>query len=146
MAYISLDDILKMIPESEVVMLTDDESLGSVNDDRVAEAIEQADAVVNGYLGVRYSVPLGAPVPNIVTKLSTDIAIYNLYSRGTAETVRPVIKDRYDSAVRTLDKLSKGTISLDVDPLPDTLELAAGAESNKTEDKNTFDRDKMEGF
>ena len=146
MAYITIVDIENMVPESEIIMLTDDESLGNVNSDRVDEAIEQADSEVNGYLGVRYSVPLGAPVPNIVVKLSTDIAIYNLYSRGVAETVPEVRRDRYLSAVKTLEKMSKGTILLDVAPLPDPRELDSGAESNKTEDESTFNRDKLEGF
>ena len=144
--YITLADIENMIPESEIVMLTDDESLGSVNSDRVDEAIAQADSEVNGHLAVRYSVPLGAPVPNVVAKLSTDIAIYNLYSRGVAETVPEVRRQRYLDAVTTLKAMGKGTIFLDVDPLPPPKELESGAQSNKTEDESTFTRDSMEGF
>ena len=146
MAYITLGDIKDMLQESEIVMLTDDEDLGNVNTDRVDKAIEQADSEVNGYLAVRYSVPLGAPVPGIVQKLSTDIAIHNLFSRGTADTIPEVRRERYLDAVKTLEKISKGTLALDVDPLPDPVELESGAESNKTEDESTFTRDKMEGF
>ena len=144
--YITITDITNMVPEDEIIMLTDDESLGNVNSDRVDEAIAQADSEVNGYLGVRYSVPLGAPVPNVVAKLSTDIAIYNLYSRGIAESVPEIRRNRYLDAIKTLKEIAKGTVTLDVDPLPDPKELESGAESNKTEDESTFTRDNMEGF
>jgi len=144
--YITITDITNMVPEDEIIMLTDDESLGNVNSDRVDEAIAQADSEVNGYLAVRYSVPLGAPVPNIVAKLSTDIAIHNLYSRGVAESVPEVRRNRYLDAIKTLKEIAKGTIFLDVEPLPDSKELESGAESNKTEDESTFTRDNMEGF
>lgn len=146
MAYIDVDDILGMLQEQDVIDLTDDEDLGRINQDRVSAAIEQSDAETNGYLGVRYSVPLGAPVADIVIKVSTDIAIYNLYSRSSADEIPEVRRQRYLDAVKTLEKLSTGKIMLDVDPLPSPRELEEGSESNKPTDDNVFTRDKMEGF
>lgn len=146
MAYITVTDILGMLPEQEVIELTDDEVLGRINQDRVDAAIEQSDAETNGYLGVRYFVPLGAPVANIVVKASTDIAIYNLYSRRAVDTIPEIRAERYRNAIKTLKDISKGHISLDIDPLPDPRELESGSESNTPEDENIFTRDKMEGF
>ena len=46
MAYCTLDDIKKLLPEESVLELTDDEALGSIVQGRVDEAIAQADAEI----------------------------------------------------------------------------------------------------
>ncbi len=141
--YCSLDDIKKMVPEELVVQLTDDEGLGAVNQARVDEAIAQADAEIDSYCGERYSVPFAA-APAVVKKMSVDIAVYNLYSRTVSE-MPETRKDRYRNAVRQLEGIAKGTVSLGVDPAP-APHGEGGAETNKAADGNVFTRGRLEGF
>lgn len=141
--YCALADIKKLLPEDVVVQLTDDEGIGAVNQARVDEAIEQADAEINSYSAVRYAVPFST-VPDVVKKLSVDIAIYNLYSRRTEE-IPPTRSERYKNAIRQLEGIAKGVVSLGVDPAP-----AASSQSPQTVDisgaKRTFSRARMEDF
>lgn len=143
MAYCTLEDMKKLVPEEDLVGLTDDEGLGPVNQVRVDEAIASADAEIDSYIGGRYRVPL-SPVPGVVKKMSVDIAVYNLYSRRVEETPG-ARKDRYQSAIRQLELIAKGTVSLGAAELPPAADTG-GAETNKATDGNVFTRDKMEGF
>jgi phage gp36-like protein len=143
MAYCTLDDIKKLIPEEVIVQLTDDEDAGSVDQARVDEAIAQADAEVDSYCGGRYSVPFSA-VPEVVKKLSVDIAVYNLYSR-TVQEIPEVRRERYRNAIRQLEGISKGLVSLGIGPTPEPASKS-GAETNKATDTNVFSREKLEGF
>jgi phage gp36-like protein len=141
--YCTLDDIKKLIPEDSLLQLTDDENLGAVDQARVEEAVAQADAEIDSYIGGRYGVPLST-VPGVVKKMSVDIAIYNLYSRRVEE-MPEVRKDRYRSAVDQLKLIAKGTVSLGVAELPPAADTG-GAETNKATDENVFTRDKLKGF
>ncbi len=143
MPYCTLSDIEKLIPQDTIIQLTDDEDTGSVNQARVDEAIAQADSIIDSYCGTRYSVPFST-VPDIVKTLSVDIAIYNLYSRRVEEI--PETRDqRYRNAIRQLEGIARGTISIGEDPEP-AVHSEGGSESNKTTNDRIFTRDKLEGF
>lgn len=133
-----------MIPEESLVQLTDDEGYGTVNQTRIDEAIAQADAEIDSYCGGRYSIPFAAPAPDIAKKISVDIAIYNLYSRRV-EVIPEVRADRYKNAIRQLEGISKGIISIGEDPAPAS-PTEGGVETNKTTDDRTFTKDKLTGF
>lgn len=144
--YSTVDDIKKHIPEDIIVQLTDDENFGAINRERIDEAIIQADAEIDSYCGGRYSVPLntGNGCPYVIKKLSVDIAIYNLYSRTVME-MSSVTSERYRNAIRQLEAISKGVISLGEDPSP-SAPTDSAAETNKATDTNVFTRDNLEGF
>jgi phage gp36-like protein len=104
MAYSSEDDLLKMIPQEELVDLTVDS--GEVPDSTIiAEAISKADAEIDAYLGVKYVVPLAAP-PEQVKALSVDLAIYYLYTR--LNVVPPAQQHKYDAALAFLRQVGAG--------------------------------------
>ena len=144
MAYCTKTDIEKMLPASDVVDLTDDEGTGAQVAARVSEAITQADAEIDSYCGGRYSVPFVA-VPDIIKKCSVDIAIYNLYSRRI-ETIPATRSERYKNAIRQLEGIAKGTISIGETPEPTASTGASYAECNKTESDRIFTMAKMRGF
>lgn len=144
MAYCTLDDILRMLPEQTLVELTDDDGLGTVDTGRANEAIAQADAEIDGYCGGRYGVPVAGPPP-ILRKLSVDIAVYHLYSRRVQESP-PVRAERYKAAVRLLENIAKGTVTLGVTGTTVPSAEPDGAETNKPSDTNTFTRNSMGGF
>ncbi|QII11241.1 putative Mu-like prophage FluMu protein gp36 [Candidatus Kuenenia stuttgartiensis] len=143
MSYSTLTDILKLIPEAVVIQLTDDEDTGSVVTPRVDEAIAQADAEIDSYCGGRYSVPFGT-VPDICRKISVDIAIYNLYSRKV-EAIPDTRSERYKNAIRQLEGIAKGTISIGEDPEPDA-PTGGGIQTSKTSDDRIFNSDTLSGF
>lgn len=109
MAYATLDDIRERLPEESLVNLTDDSEAGLVDEAAVARAIADADAEIEGYLAKRHQVPL-IPVPNLVRKLSVELAIYHLHSRrgGAPEEWRK----RYEDGRRLLENIAKGLVSL----------------------------------
>jgi phage gp36-like protein len=141
--YSTLDDIKKLLPEETIIQLTDDAGIEDVNEGMVTEAIAQADAEIDSYCGIKYSVPF-ATVPDIVKKISVDIAIYNLYSRRVEE-IPETRAERYKNAIRQLEGISKGIISIGESPEP-AVPTQGAAEVNKTENDRIFTRDKMEGF
>lgn len=104
MAYCSEDDLLKMIPEAELVDLTA-ESGGEPDSVIIADAISKADGEIDSYLGVRYVVPV-VPTPDQVKALAVDVAIYHLYSRRNL--VPPVRQDKYQAAVAFLQQVAAG--------------------------------------
>jgi phage gp36-like protein len=110
--YISVSDL--SVPEDILIRLTDDEAAGSINTDRVDDAISSAQAVVDASLSRQYQAPLADP-PQLVKKLTADIALYNLYLRQA--TVPAEVKDSYTRALETLGQLANGTITL---PSPDS--------------------------
>lgn len=144
MAYSTLQDIKKAIPEDTLMQLTDDEGTGSVNASRVAEAIASADATIDSYCASRYAVPFGT-VPAVVKKISVDLAIYDLYSRRVEE-IPAARADRYKNAIRLLEGIAKGAITLGLDPAPEASADASTPECTKTEDDRIVTRTNMEGY
>ena len=144
MPYSTLNDIKAQLPERAIIQLTDDEGLGSVNQTRVDDAISKADAVIDSYCGGRYKVPV-TPTPELLTTLSVDIAIYNLYAR-TVSAMPEVRGERYRNSISQLKDIAKGLMSLGVATLPEPADQGSGAETNKAENTNVFSRDSLKGF
>lgn len=140
MAYCTQADITEQIPEAELIQLTDDGDLGVVDADAVARAIADADAEIDGYCGDRYTVPFST-VPDMIRKLSVDIAVYNLYSRRTGAPENR--QKRYDDAVKFLERVSDGKTA--VPGVSGTTESASDRVSFTGPDR-VFSRDNLEGF
>lgn len=143
MAYCTIADIRDQLDDRSLITLTDDEGAGQVAEDRVTRAIADADEEINGYVGSRHTVPL-SPVPAIVRKLSTDIAIYNLYARR--DLVTETRSERYKNAIKFLDGVATGKISLGAsDPGGNPPESNA-PEMSSDNPERAFTRRSMRGF
>ncbi|MGE4402845.1 MAG: gp436 family protein [Desulfobulbus sp.] len=110
-AYCTLDDLTKLLPEDILVQLTDDDGIGVVNDSRIAEAIDTAGSEIDGWCAPKYVVPFD-PVPALVKKCAIDVAIYNLYSRRV-ETIPETRSTRYKEAMRLLKDIATGLVRLE---------------------------------
>lgn len=110
MAYATLADVQDQLSEAELIQLTDDAGAGEVDEDVAARAIADADAIIDGYIGVRTAVPL-SPVPPILRTYSVDLAIYNLYSRRQ-DSMPEVRKERHAEAMKYLGWIAEGKISM----------------------------------
>lgn len=130
MAYCILADIQEQIPESDLIQLTDDSDTGAVDTTVTDRAIADADAEINGYCAERYAVPF-SPVPDIVRKFSVDICIYNLFSRrqGAGEDRR----NRYNDAIRFLQNVAKGLVTLGVDSPAETTQDTVSVSTSKSD-------------
>ncbi len=106
--YATRDDMTKRFGEEELILLTDHASGAGVIDDAVlSQALADASAEVDGYLGGRYTLPLPS-VPAVLVRICCDIARYLLHDEHAPER----IEKRYDGAISFLSKLGSGTISL----------------------------------
>lgn len=110
MSYASQTMLVKRFGERTLIQLTDrgEAATGAIDADLVAQELASTDAVINGYVGNRYRLPLD-PLPDLVADLALAIAIYKLHVFAPDQK----IKDDYDQAIRTLRDIASGTVKLD---------------------------------
>ena len=135
MAYCTQTDIAKLIPNQELAELTTDS--GSTPDATIiTEAIAKADAEIDSYLGVKYSVPFTSPSTR-VKSLSEDIALYYLYLRRSAVPEARV--KSYDDAIAYLKD-----VAASVAVLPDDGTTTGGSQAPQLSSAaSIFDRDNL---
>jgi phage gp36-like protein len=97
------DDMLRDLTDRAIPLA------GAIDATTVTEAIANADAMIDGYLLGRYSLPL-ATTPGMVKQLSQVIAIYNLHRHGTDEKIRT----DYEDALKRLKDIQSGVFVLNV--------------------------------
>ena len=111
MPYATPDDMTTRYSERELIELTVRDNTAATVDLAVLDrALLDADAEIDARLQTRYTLPLPT-VPRLLVNIACDIARYRLYDdRATDQVTR-----RYEDAVRLLDKIGKGDISLGLD-------------------------------
>ena len=146
MAYCTQSDIEKLLPKNQLIRLTDDEGINKVNAARIAEVIDSAAEEIDAYIGGQTKLPITGTVPPILGKFNADIAIYNLYSRLT-ESIPETRGERYKNAIKTLEKIAEGKISIGIQPPPDPPEENeySGASVSSARDK-MFDSTTMDKY
>lgn len=146
MAYSTTADVLAMIDSTDLSQLVDDEDLGGLSDpatDRIERAIEDADAEIDGYLGVKYSVPL-SPVPNMIRRISVTIAVYLLFSRRKGPPENWI--RLYEEAINYLKSVIAGETSLGNTDPDGTPGGGSQAEFHVDNPERLFRRDKLKGM
>ena len=111
MSYCTLADLQSRFGPDEIARISDRAvpRKGAADADVVSAAIAQADAEIDGYLGVVLALPLES-TPELVKNLSCVIARYRLHENQATERVAEDYKD----AVRMLRDISAGRLSLSV--------------------------------
>ncbi|MCW8857702.1 MAG: DUF1320 family protein [Kangiella sp.] len=137
MAYAVLEDMVKRFGEQELIDLTDRAATGSIDEVVVAQALDDASAIIDGYLGSRYKLPLPS-TPSIVVPMCCDIARYYLYDDQATEQVTK----RYEDTIRYFKGVASGSIKLSVDEGEGKSNNLAQIESSGQE----FSREKSKGF
>ena len=112
MSYAAKADLLQSIDEAVLIQLTDDIDAGVVDDAVVEAALVEASALVDGYVGSRYALPL-ATTPDILRRFCVDLALCSLYERRVG--LPDHWKERCKNAHRFLEQVAKGAIRLGVD-------------------------------
>lgn len=113
MSYATLTDLLAHMAESDLIDLTDDDQVSAINETVVDHALADAAAVVESYCG-KYALPFD-PVPALARIYTTDIAIFNLYSRRPGHDLPEGIKLRYRAALDYLQRVLSGNGQMGVD-------------------------------
>jgi len=125
MAYATLQDLQTRFGEAELVERTD-RAGGQVIDAAVAQrALDDASAEIDGYLSVRYAVPV-SPAPALLVTLCCDIARYRLHQPVAAEGIRSA----YQDAVRSLRDIADGRAALAGAALPTASTLGGPVRSD----------------
>lgn len=107
MTYATLAEMITRFGEPELVQRTDPAEGVAINTVLLGNALADADAEIDSYLGGRYTLPL-AGTPVVLVRLAADIARYRLYDDGVAGTVR----QRYEDAVSLLKRMASGDVLL----------------------------------
>lgn len=116
MSYASLADLIERAGEDEILQVADRDSDGVIDPDVVTAALVHADNMANGYLAVRFALPL-ATVPDLLRTWCISIARYHLHRDGPPDHI---VRD-YRDAIASLKDLARGVIDLPIgvnDPAP----------------------------
>jgi phage gp36-like protein len=144
MTYCTLEDIKGIVPEQDLIELTDDmipaETIIAANVDK---AIADAGEMIDGYMRARYSLPL-TPAPGMINTLACDIAVYRLYARRVKLTPPEGVSERYKNALKLLGQIQKCEISLGAGSSP-TSEVSNDSVSVSAADR-LFTRKTMEKY
>ena len=140
MPYSALSDITAVFPLASVVQLTD--GSGSTPDAaKVTAAITSADALIDGFLRSRYTLPL-ASTPPMLIDISVNLAICNLHGLKFAADLPEAITKKEKAQIDLLLKIQKGVISLGIEDVAQPA-TAAGIKTNKTAEDRVFSKDKL---
>ena len=110
--YCTLENLISIIPEKELINLSNDKPSDSINEETIAICMKFADELINASLRNKYSLPLKY-VPELVRQLSADITAYRVYSRRPKD-VPEHIKQNYEFAIKILANIQKGITVLDL--------------------------------
>jgi len=140
-SYSSQEDLIERFGESMLIDLTDLSmpATGQIDAAKIARALEDTDATIDGYLSGRYVLPL-SQTPPMLRDLSLSIAIYKLHRDTSSDKIQ---KD-YNDALKTLVLVSNGTVRLDVAGVQATTNGSNEVRTNET--CRPFTADSLKGF
>jgi len=111
--YSTLDDLKKAASERTLAQLSDDTAGAEIDEDVVAEATIASDEIIDAHLRGRYELPFPEDAtPPILTRLSVSITLFHLYSRRPEGEVPKAVETRYRDAVRMLEAIRDGKITV----------------------------------
>lgn len=104
---LSIAEFVARFGLDEAVRMTDERGDGRIGKDLLVGAMTAAQAIVEGAIGARYSLPLG-DVPQLVKTWIGDIARARLYPAGAPDGIEAPAK----AAMRSLERIEDGKSSL----------------------------------
>jgi phage gp36-like protein len=107
MPYCTEQNLIDRFNETELTELTDFDVLGVINSAKLAQVIGDVDAVIDGHIGSRYTLPL-ATTPNVLMINACDMVRYRLHKDGAPDEVI----NRNKAAMRFLERIQEGKATL----------------------------------
>lgn len=113
--YATVETMLQKFGEQELQQLTDNEEpfQYEINMTKLNSAMDEANSEVDAYVGSRYSLPLQT-IPPFLINIACNLARF--YAVTGDLTENDPIKNRYESSIKTLTKISKGELTLGGSP------------------------------
>jgi phage gp36-like protein len=111
MIYAIASDMAARYPNRDLVQLSnEDPSQTEIDTTVIDQALADASAEIDGYLGGRFALPLN-DVPAVLNRLACDVAMYRL------QTLRPLhdmadARKRYEDAIELLTRVALGEVTL----------------------------------
>jgi phage gp36-like protein len=104
--YATVEGMKRKFGESELIQLTETEPpyLDAINMDKLNAAMQEANSEIDAYVGSRYPLPLQL-IPPFLTEIGCNLARYYAVTGDLSEN--DPIKNRYESSIKTLTKISK---------------------------------------
>ncbi|WP_421357809.1 gp436 family protein [Agrobacterium rosae] len=143
MTYATQQDLIDRFGNTELIQLTDkvNRPATTIDPTPVARALTDAAALIDGYLGKLYRLPLSA-VPPVLTKNACDIARY--YLHGKAAEKDGAVAIAHGQAIGWLKDVSKGLVTLDVEGMAPA--QSGGGSVKASAPGRVFTRDSLRHF
>jgi len=146
--YAVLADIEDLYGSDYLVTSADRLSDGTADATAVTAALLYASSHMDTFIGRVYNLPLGTPLPDVLTKIAIDLAVYDLSAE--AGPVSKEKKRRHEAANKWLKLVSEGKVSLGVATEPTNsgggFSLLKSGQAAMTVDDRLMTRKKMEGI
>lgn len=141
MSYATLDQLKSRFGDDLLIRVTDRATprTGLIDTSVVDQALEDTDAVIDGYLEARYALPV-VTVPAQLKDIALAIAIYKLHVFSAEDK----ITTDYQDALRSLREIAKGGIILTIAGKPAANNGASGVRI--TDRKRPFTNDNLKDF
>lgn len=117
MSYATTDDVQARYLENDLIAMTD-QTNQAVDLTRLQAALDDASAEIDGYLGVRYVLPLvdsvtAEPIapPALLLRICVDMAVYGLMTLRPEADVKDA-RQRYEGGIRMLKLMSVGDVQI----------------------------------
>ena len=159
MSYASLAEMKASFPERDLVQLTnEDPAATTVEPLFIQRHLDDATLIIDAYLESRFTLPFpDGKVPAILGILCRDLAMYRMQALRPLHDIEDARK-RHDDAIKTLDKIREGKLTLGLDPTAAEPEIAnPTVQTTRPGDvtfppasppnlSRVFDRARMRGF
>jgi len=105
MNYTTVDNVKARLGQYESLITN------GMQDTEVAAFITEAEDIVDGYIAAEVALPFTS-VPKLISAITTDIAVRNLWAQKQAKQLPEHVKLDYDNAIKNLLAIGKGTLKL----------------------------------
>jgi phage gp36-like protein len=123
MPYATQQDMIDRYGEDDLLIAADHDGDGVADAAVVTQGLSDATDVIDAHIGARYTLPL-ATVPAVLKRLCVDIALY-LMSKPPSITEEK--RKRYEDAIKLLQAISSGKVSLGISETGETVATTGGA-------------------
>ena len=101
------------ITQAELIAQFGEDSLEGMLTPQIEQVLAGVDSKINSKLYGVYTVPFISPYPSLIKEIAVDLARYQLQDANVYDEVKNKgLKERYDYALETLDKLASGEMTL----------------------------------
>lgn len=141
MTYATQQDIIDR-HGADALYVADRDGDGVIDADAVAQALTDASAEIDTYIGARYPLPLDE-TPSILRGKACDIALYRLASARSAQSEEQ--RTRYEDAIDLLKAIAKGSATLPI-TVPEGEEPSSPRPVVQEGPERLFSREKTRGL